>query len=132
MSTDTITTITPDTALTDVVEAYLATWNEADPAARLALIERVWAEGARHVDPLADARGNAAIDEMISGLREQFPGHRIVRTTGIDSHNELFRFGWAAVAPDGAAVMAGTDVCIRAEDGRVQAIAGFIGDLPDL
>ena len=39
---------------------------------------------------------------MIAGLQEQFPGHQIVRTSGIDGHNELFRFGWEVVSPDGA------------------------------
>ena len=35
-----------------VADAYLAAWNEADPARRAALLREGWAEDARYVDPL--------------------------------------------------------------------------------
>jgi hypothetical protein len=34
------------------------------------------------------------------------------------------------VAPDGTIVITGTDVAELAEDGRLQAITGFFGDVP--
>jgi hypothetical protein len=132
MTNDTVTTpITPDTDITVVVDAYVASWNEQDPAARAALIAQVWAEDGRNVDPLADAVGHTALDGMVAGLQEQFPGHSLRRTSGVDAHHEVFRFGWEVVAPDGAIFLAGIDAGVRAADGRIQAIAGFFGDLPE-
>lgn len=129
--TTTNTEITADTDLSTLVDVYLAGWNETDPAARSELVARVWAEDGRHVDQLLDARGRSAIAEQIGAVQEQFPGYVIRRSSGVDGHHELFRFGWELAAPDGSVAMAGIDVGVRAEDGRIQAVAGFWGDLPE-
>jgi hypothetical protein len=50
------------------VDAYLAMWNESDPSRRARLIERAWAADGRYVDPMLEAEGHQAINEMVAGL----------------------------------------------------------------
>lgn len=126
-----MSTTTTDTGLVSTMDAYIASLNETDPTARRALIEQAWAEDAHYVDPLLEASGHDALYEMVDGIQTQFPGHRFHRTTGIDAHHSLVRFGWQLAAPDGTVTVAGTDVGIVGPDGHLQRIAGFFGELPE-
>jgi hypothetical protein len=112
------------------VDAYLEGLTQSDPARRGELIRTAWAEDGRFVDPLFDVQGHAALDELAQGVIGQYPGHRFRRTSGIDTHNDLARYMFEFVAPDGTIVITGTDVCELAEDGRVRRITGFFGDIP--
>lgn len=114
-----------------VVEAYLELWNEPDAARRADLVARAWAEDGRHVDPLADVQGHAALEHYVVGVQERFPDHRIRRTTGIDAHHDRLRFGWELAADDGTVVVAAVDVAELAPDGRLQQVTAFFGDLPE-
>lgn len=111
------------------IDTYVATYNETEPAARAKLVAAAWAENGRHVDPLDDVEGHAAIDAYLAGVQDHYPGHRVERTTEIDGHHELFRFGWRFVAPDGSIVVTATDSGQLASDGRVQRVDCFFGDL---
>ena len=118
------------TALSEVVDCYLAAWNETDQARRAALIERVWAADGRLIDPPLAAEGHAGIGEMVVALQAQFPGHRFRRASGIDAHHDQLRFAWELVGPDGALALAGLDVGELAADGRLRRVTGFFGPLP--
>ena len=59
--------------MNDVIARYLDCWNETDPAARRKLIDEVWAADAEYIDPMAEARGRAAIDATIGAVQDQFP-----------------------------------------------------------
>jgi hypothetical protein len=87
---------------TTIVDTYLATWNETDPKRRSQLIERVWADGGRYVDPMLEAQDHAALGEMVAGVQAKFPGHRFRRQSGVDTHHDQLRFAWDLVTPDGA------------------------------
>jgi SnoaL-like domain len=123
------TTTAPD--LTTTIDAYFAMLNETDADARLALARQAWAEDGSYVDPLLQATGHDELAAMVAGVHAQFPGQRFVRTTGIDAHHSLVRFGWELVAEDGSVTVAGIDVAIVADDGRLSRLAGFFGPLPD-
>src|SRR5688500_10017434 len=112
------------------IDTYLAAWNEIDEARRAELIDQASTPGGRYVDPMLEAEGHAAIPEMTASVQATYPGHRFRRTTQIDGHHDLVRFGWELVAPDGAVTVGGIDVGVLADDGRLQAITGFFGDLP--
>src|SRR5436190_422077 len=105
------------TDVTTTVDAYLAMWNEDDPARRAELISQAWTEQGRYVDPLLEADGHAALSEMVVGVHEQFPGYRFRRTTGVDLHHDRARFGWELAGPDGSVAVAGIDVAVVAPDG---------------
>ena len=113
------------------VDAYLAMWNETDPARRAEHIERAWADGGHYVDPLLEAEGHAALSDMVAGVHAQYPGHRFRRVSGIDTHHDQLRFAWELAAPDGAVTVAGIDVGALVSDGRLQRITGFFGELPE-
>jgi hypothetical protein len=125
--TDTTTDTTDHTA---TVDAYFAMLNETDPQRRAALAERAWAEDGSYVDPLLQAAGHDGLSDMAAGVHAQFPGQRFVRTTGVDTHHGLVRFGWELAGDDGAVTVAGIDVGIIAPDGRLSRIAGFFDPLP--
>jgi len=114
----------------DLVGKYIATWNEADAAARRDLITQVWAPDGRYVDPLADVAGHEQIDGMIGAVQGQFPGLRFRLAGPVDAHHDQARFTWE-LAPDGAeAVVAGFDVARRDEDGRLALVLGFLDKVP--
>jgi SnoaL-like protein len=116
--------------VTATVDTYLAMWNETDAARRAEHIGRAWAKDGRYVDPMLEAEGHAALDEMVQGVQARFPGHRFRRVSGVDAHHGELRFGWELAAPDGAVVVAGIDVGEVAPDGRLRRITGFFGGLP--
>jgi hypothetical protein len=116
--------------VTATIDAYLAGLTQTDATRRAELISTAWAEEGRFVDPLFDVQGHAALDELAQGVIAQYPGHTFRRTSGVDSHHNLARYTFEFVAPDGAIVITGTDVGELGDDGRLQAITGFFGDVP--
>ena len=121
---------TETSTLTDVVDAYIDMWNEEDADRRAELIRTAWADDARYRDPLLEADGHAGLGEMVVTVQGHYPGHRFRRTSGVDAHHDVARFGWELVAPDGAVFVAGVDVATLADDGRLRTILGFFGDPP--
>lgn len=117
--------------VTATVDTYFEMWNEADAAKRTVLIRDAWEEDGAYVDPLIQASGHQALSEMVDGVHAQFPGHRFRRTSGVDAHHSLIRFGWELVAPDGSITVAGLDVGIVSDGGKLQRIGGFFGPLPE-
>jgi len=114
----------------EVIERYIACWNQADPVLRRKLIEEVWAQGACYTDPLGEAVGHKAIDAMIAGARQQFPGFSFTLLGPVDSHHRQARFTWG-LAPDGAEpVVIGFDVAVAGDDGRLTRVLGFLDKVP--
>ncbi len=114
----------------DLVERYIAVWNETDPAARRGQLEALWAEDGTYVDPLAVAEGREAFDATIAAVQAQFPG-LVFRLAGpVDAHHHLARFTWELGPADGAALAVGFDVAAVAADGRIQTVHGFLDKVP--
>lgn len=117
-----------DIAIT--VDTYLAALTEGDAEARTTMVAAAWAEESAFFDPLLEAHGRQEIADLAVAVTGQFPGHTFRRTTGIDSHHGLVRFGWELLTPDGTAAATGVDVGIVTDDGRLSRIAGFFGEPP--
>ncbi len=111
--------------LTDLIDRYIATWNETDGGQRRDLIARTWTENASYLDPVLQGEGRDGIDAMIVDVHERFPGHRFRRTGDVESHHDRVRFTWELASEEGAAVVSGTDFGIVTLDNRLQAITGF-------
>jgi len=110
--------------LTELLDRYIAMWNETDPERRHALIAQIWTEDARYVDPVSEAEGRASIDAMGYGVHERFPGHRLRRTSDPDAHHDRVRFAWELAPQTGPAVVKGIDFAVI--DGqRLQNVTGF-------
>lgn len=113
------------TDTTDLIDRYIAMWNETDAERRRALIARIWTEGASYVDPAGKGDGPAEIDAMVAGVQARFPGHRFRRTGPVDAHNGHVRFAWHLAPDGGPALVSGVDFGVIAPDGRLASIAGF-------
>lgn len=115
---------------TALVERYIGTWNETDPARRREAIAEVWTEDGRYQDPVQAAEGHDGLDSMIAGFQERFPGARFVLTGDVEHHHDRLRFTWDLRDASGATPFAGTDVAIVTDDGRLRDIAGFFDKVP--
>ena len=117
------------TDITETVDTWLAAWTDPDAESRLNVIGQVWAPDGVLIDPPMSAAGHAELVEITGALQAQFPGHTFRRTTAVDVHHDLCRYGWSLVAADGAVTLSGVDVAELTADGRLQRVAGFFGDL---
>ena len=118
------------TGVDTVIDAYVATWNETDPARRRAEIARAWAEAGRYCDPLMRSDGHTGIDAMLAGVQGKFPGFVLKRTSKIDHHNGAVRFSWSLGPAAGPSIVEGVDFCALASDGRLASVVGFIDKMP--
>ncbi len=116
--------------VTTTVDTYLEAYSEPDAARRNELLEKVFAADGQLIDPPLDASGRQGISDMVGAVLGQFPGHRFRRSSAIDSHHDAVRYGWELVAPDGTVTLAGMDVALLDDDGCLQRVTGFFGDLP--
>lgn len=110
-----------------LVDGYIAIWNETDPDRRRELIAQTWTEDASYLDPHFSSDGHAAIDAMVAGVHEQFPGARFELAGDPDHHNDRVRFTWHLDGPNGAGRIAtGIDFATVSDDGRLRAVTGFL------
>jgi len=109
-----------------IVDRYIAMWNETDPDRRRELVAQTVTEDASYLDPLMAGDGIDGISEMIAGAQQQFPGHRFALVAGPDSHHDRVRFTWSLAASSGDPAAIGIDFVTVAEDGRMRAITGFL------
>ena len=129
-TTTTTDTTTETQSLEATIDTHLQAYFEPDAERRMRLIDSVWASDGHLFDPPLDAQGHAAINEMFATVQEMFSGHSFRRTTGIDAHHGIGRYGWELVDPTGTVALAGMDVAVVRQDGKLTRIAGFFGDLP--
>ena len=114
----------------EIVEKYLAAWNETDPAKRRALVDEVWAADGSYTDPLADVRGRAEIDGLIGAVQQQFPGFVFTLGGTVDAHHDQARFTWHLGPADAAEpVVIGFDVAVLDGD-QIGRIYGFLDKVP--
>lgn len=112
----------------EVVQAYMAAWNETDEAKRRELLDKAWADGGTYTDPMSHAEGRDELVALVSQFQQQMPGASIVIASGIDEHHGQLRFQWRMEG--GPQAMEGIDIGRTAEDGRLQSIVGFFGAAP--
>jgi hypothetical protein len=116
-------------ACNDLVDRYIALWNETDPERRRRLVAGTFSDRASYLDPLMASEGLAAIDHMVEAVQERFPGHRFRRAGAVDGHHDRIRFGWELTSADGLVVARGTDFAAVAAD-RLATVTGFIDQMP--
>jgi hypothetical protein len=114
----------------NVINDYMAAWNETDATKRMALLERAWAEGGVYIDPMLDIKGRDALHDAIAGLHAQQPGVTINLASGIDQHHNQVRFRWDFLNAEGKVQIQGIDVGELANDGRLSRIVGFWAEPP--
>ena len=114
----------------EIVERYLAAWNEKDAQRRRELVDALWTENGSYTDPLADANGRAEIDGLIGAVQQQFPGLVFSLAGPVDAHHQQARFSWG-LGPEGAEpLVLGFDVAVTDEDSKIVTVLGFLDKIP--
>ncbi|MFG2016980.1 nuclear transport factor 2 family protein [Actinomadura geliboluensis] len=116
--------------VTELVQRYLAAWNETDAAARRAVLADVFAEDAVYTDPLASVRGRDGLDATIAAVQAQFGGLVFSLGGAVDAHHDIARFTWHLGPEGGEPVVIGFDVAVIGEDGRIRQVLGFLDKVP--
>jgi len=114
----------------EIIDRYIAAWNETDAEARRALVGSLWAADGSYTDPLADVRGPDAIAGLIGAAQQQFSG--LVFTLGgpVDANHNQARFSWH-LGPYGAEpVVVGFDVVVVDAAGQIRSVHGFLDKVP--
>jgi hypothetical protein len=85
---------------TDLIDRYVAVWNEPDRDVRRRRIESVWMPGGTTCHRLLDARGYEAIEARVAGSWERWlrEGKYIFRPVQATSHHRAVKFDFAMVA----------------------------------
>ena len=112
--------------MNDLIDRYLACWNETDSTTRRDLITKTWADDANYIDPLVDARGHDAID----ATQGQFPGHVFALAGPVDAHHDVARFSWGLGRDGDEPLVIGSDVASVGTDGRLARVVGFLDKVP--
>lgn len=107
----------------DLVDRYVAVWNEPDPAVRHAAIVRLWSPEARLVRHASVAQGHAAIEaeaaKMFDGCVAQ--GRLFASANNTHAHHGLVKFRWSlAGSDDDPAPAAWSNLLVLDEVGRIR------------
>lgn len=111
-------------SIAELVDRYIAVWNEPDDEVRRKRIAELWVEDGGTYHKLIDARGYDAIEARVAGSHEKW-----VRTGGfifkslknVVSHHNVAKFNWEMVpARGGEAASVGFDFLILDNDGRIR------------
>jgi SnoaL-like domain len=130
-TTTTIPTTAPSVAPTidTIIDTYMDAYSEPDVARRAELVAKTFTSDGELIDPPIDGKGHAGITEMMGAVLSHYPDHRFRRTTGIDAHHNVARYGWELVDTTGAVALTGTDVAEFDDGGAISRVLGFLGDL---
>lgn len=114
----------------EIVERYIASWNETDPVRRRKLIDEVFAVDATYTDPLVDLAGREQIDAGIAGAQAQFAGLVFSLAGPVDSNHSQARFTWYLGPENGEPIVIGFDVAVANASGQLRAVYGFLDKVP--
>jgi len=116
--------------LEHLVDQYIACWMDMETSARLSLLETLLSPDAFYCDPTIRVVGANDLAQHISGVVKQRPGAKLERTSQIDAHHDVARFGWNLVQADGQKLPESIDVIwLNADRNKLTGILGFFGPL---
>jgi hypothetical protein len=115
----------------EIIDRYIAAWNETDADARRALVGSLWAADGSYTDPLADVRGPDAIAGLIGAAQQQFPGFVFTRGGPVDANHNQARFTWHLGPAGREPVVIGFDVVVLDGAGQIRSVHGFLDQVPE-
>lgn len=113
----------------EIVEQYLASFNETDAARRRDLLDKLYTSDSTYTDPHVEVRGPEQIDGFIAMTQDRFPGFTFKLGGTVDAHHDQARFQWHAGPADDPDQYVGFDVIVT-EDGRIRSVYGFMDAAP--
>ena len=117
-------------ALPQSFKHLLAAWNESDLGQIRSHLDKAITPQIEFTDPNFCIRGIDAFENMIKEFRKNAPKATCAHTSGYDSHHNRFRYQWTVQVNPNTAVV-GYDVTTLNDDGLVERIDGFFGELPE-
>jgi hypothetical protein len=120
------------TSITQLIDQHLLAYGQPDGGERAPIIARIWSTDGRLVDPPLDGSGHTGVSALADAVAQHFPGHTFHRTTPVDAHHGFARYGWELRAPTDEVALTGTDFVTLTDDGRLQQVVGFFGELGPL
>lgn len=106
-------------------------WNEKDLTKIRSWLDLSVAENVVFADPSNYIHGVDAFEQMVKDFRLKYPESVVRRTSGLDSHNNRFRYSWEIYIGE-MMIVKGFDVATLNEKGLIERIDGFFGDLPPI
>src|SRR5947209_2069124 len=113
----------------ELIERYLAAFNETDPNRRRELLESLYTSDSTYTDPHVDLRGPDQIDSFIAQTQERFPGVTFTLGGPVDAHHDQARFQWQAGPAEQPDQFVGFDVIV-ADERRIRSVYGFMDAAP--
>jgi hypothetical protein len=113
----------------EMVEQYLAAFNETDASRRRELLEGLYLSDSTYTDPHVNLRGPDEIDGFIAQTQERFKGFKFALGGPVDAHHDQARFRWHAGPADAPDQYVGFDVIVT-DDGRIRNVYGFMDAAP--
>lgn len=110
--------------------SYLDAWNAPDGATREAAVQRLFSEEVVYIDPLVEVTGREQLAATMAAVRDQFPDFDFTLSGPVDGHHGQLRFAWELGPVDGPAPVAGFDVAVLDEHGRIEQVRGFLDRVP--
>ena len=109
------------------IDTFLAAWAAPDRGRRAALIERVWADDGRMIDPPFVATGRRSISQLAAVRQVEHPSYTFRRIGDVERDRDGLCFAWQFVRPDGTTAIEGVDIGELAPDGRLQLVTRHYG-----
>ena len=113
-----------------IVERYVALWNEPDTDKRRVEIGALWAPDGLHYAKSHTCHGYAALESRVTRSYERSiaPGLNIFRhANNIEAHHNVVRFHWHMQRKSTEEIVAtGQELLVLDDDGRIRADYQFI------
>ena len=107
----------------DLVDRYLAMWNESDPIIRRQQIAELWAHVGLLIRDTSVSEGHVAIEAEATKMRNAYVANGLVSSSAKNTHvhHNLVKLKWKATdSRDGAVSAAWSDLLMLDENGRIR------------
>lgn len=117
-----------ETNINQIMENYVAVWNESDPGERRRRIRSVWAEDGRTCYRWSDAHGYEEIERRVTGSWEKWlrDGKYIFKPQKVACHHDVVRFNFVmATVPEGRIQAQGLSFLTLDANGHIRSDVQF-------
>lgn len=115
-----------------MIDKYVASWNEPDPAERRRVIDDIWSPDGVYMNATTEFRGPNGIEQAVTQAYDAFTanGYRF-RVASVQTNHDAVRYQWEMVpAAGGEPDSIGTHVAVLGKEGRLISDHQFIDKPP--